>query len=157
MTHAALLVALLAAPSGVAADTTIAREKTGQGLLDLCEKYEFHVKPDGSAEIKHSDVACHYYMVGFLDAFGEYQSALQRFAQEAPIVFGRLHTVYDDNDKDSRPVAASLTCLPDGVSYDQIVRVVVKYLQSHPERLHRRGKGLAVEALSAAFPCPKAK
>lgn len=44
-------------------------------------------------------------------------------------------------------------CLPDGVRNEQIVRVVVKYLQSHPELLHQSKAGLAALALGEAFPC----
>ncbi len=44
-------------------------------------------------------------------------------------------------------------CAPDGIQVGQAVRVVVKYLQDHPEQLHARGIVLAVAALQKAFPC----
>ncbi|MGE0684112.1 MAG: Rap1a/Tai family immunity protein [Candidatus Binatia bacterium] len=44
-------------------------------------------------------------------------------------------------------------CLPQGLAYEQEVRVVVTYLQSHPERLQEEGRTLALDALHQAFPC----
>ena len=44
-------------------------------------------------------------------------------------------------------------CLPQGLPYAQEVRVVVTYLQSHPERLQEEGSTLALDALHQAFPC----
>jgi len=47
----------------------------------------------------------------------------------------------------------SVFCVPEGVSTDQGVRVVIKYLEEHPEDLHQRGTTLTVLALKQAFPC----
>jgi hypothetical protein len=44
-------------------------------------------------------------------------------------------------------------CIPKGVSFSQGLRVVVVYMERHPELLHRPLAGLAIEALSEAFPC----
>ncbi len=44
-------------------------------------------------------------------------------------------------------------CLPQGLSYEQEIRVVLTYLQSHPERLQEEGQTLALDALHQAFPC----
>ena len=46
-------------------------------------------------------------------------------------------------------------CLPQGSASEQEVRVVVTYLQSHPERLQEEGRTLALDALHQAFPCKK--
>jgi hypothetical protein len=45
-------------------------------------------------------------------------------------------------------------CTPQKVTMDQMARVVVKYLQDHPERLHYMDASLVVNAISEAFPCP---
>ena len=50
-----------------------------------------------------------------------------------------------------------LFCAPDSVTYGQQIRIVVKYLQNHPERLHEDEFILAATALRAAFPCPNKK
>ena len=44
-------------------------------------------------------------------------------------------------------------CIPDGVTNGQVVKVVVKYLNNHPEDLHYSAESLVVYALGAAFRC----
>jgi hypothetical protein len=44
-------------------------------------------------------------------------------------------------------------CRPPAVPVGQGVRVVVRYLDQHPERLHLNFKDLAVEAFREAWPC----
>jgi len=46
-------------------------------------------------------------------------------------------------------------CPSEGVTLAQAVRIVLKFLQDHPERLHLRGSELAEDALSKAFPCSR--
>ena len=46
-------------------------------------------------------------------------------------------------------------CLPPSVTNFQAVRVVVKYIDARPERLHENFKALAGEALRAVWPCRK--
>jgi Rap1a immunity proteins len=44
-------------------------------------------------------------------------------------------------------------CLPDGVTPNQTVRVIVKWLEDHPARLHEKAIGLVLDALRDNFPC----
>jgi hypothetical protein len=44
-------------------------------------------------------------------------------------------------------------CLPSQVTVGQAVRVVYKWLEDHPERLHERQGILVIAALRDAFPC----
>lgn len=46
-------------------------------------------------------------------------------------------------------------CPSEGVTGGQQVRVVLKYLQDHPEELHLDDALLAERALAKAFPCKK--
>jgi Rap1a immunity proteins len=46
-------------------------------------------------------------------------------------------------------------CQPDGVSTQQATQVVVQYIDKRPERINENFKLLAVEALQAAWPCPR--
>ncbi len=46
-------------------------------------------------------------------------------------------------------------CVPHDVPVGQEVRVVVKYIDDRPARLHEEFRGLALEALRAAWPCKK--
>jgi len=45
-------------------------------------------------------------------------------------------------------------CPPERASDYQSLRVIVNYLQSHPQDLHKRFRFLAVMALRDAWPCP---
>jgi len=42
-----------------------------------------------------------------------------------------------------------------GVTYEQMVRVVVRYIEAHPQRMDEPFIWLATEALIDAWPCPK--
>ena len=44
-------------------------------------------------------------------------------------------------------------CVPDGYSNEQGIRVLVKYLTNHPEKLHQPYVMLSMLALMEAFPC----
>jgi hypothetical protein len=44
-------------------------------------------------------------------------------------------------------------CLSDGVTPNQTVRVVVKWLEDHPARLHESAIELVLSALKENFPC----
>jgi Rap1a immunity proteins len=46
-------------------------------------------------------------------------------------------------------------CPPAAVTKPQAVRVVVKYIDDRPERMHENFLELAHEALRSAFPCKK--
>jgi Rap1a immunity proteins len=41
----------------------------------------------------------------------------------------------------------------EGITTGQIVRIVVKYLEEHPEKLHLNSSLLVLDALRQAFPC----
>ena len=45
--------------------------------------------------------------------------------------------------------------IPHPVTIDQIVSVVVQYIDARPNRMHERFRTLAFEALSDAWPCRK--
>lgn len=44
-------------------------------------------------------------------------------------------------------------CSPDGAEMSQLVKVVTKYLNEHPEELHLSAGGTVAIALGIAFPC----
>jgi len=46
-----------------------------------------------------------------------------------------------------------LYCLPKGIDNIQLVRVIVKYLENHPEELPNKSTLLVLAALKEAFPC----
>jgi hypothetical protein len=46
-----------------------------------------------------------------------------------------------------------LACWPDGVTPNQVAKVVIKYLDNHPERLHLPAVQLIYDATYEVFPC----
>jgi hypothetical protein len=46
-------------------------------------------------------------------------------------------------------------CVSDSVTGGQIIRVVVEYIDGRPARLHEEFTALAIEAVKAAWPCPR--
>ena len=49
--------------------------------------------------------------------------------------------------------APSLLCIPRGVTREQELRVVVRYIDERPEQMHLWFSVLAYDALKAAWPC----
>nr|WP_279577299.1 Rap1a/Tai family immunity protein [Pseudomonas sp. LA21] len=64
-------------------------------------------------------------------------------------LIGGLMDVLDRNN--SQPLLRS--CLPGNVSMGQTTRIVVRYLQDHPEQLHLPDTRLVLMAIQEAFPC----
>lgn len=49
---------------------------------------------------------------------------------------------------------ANLVCAPDeGLSNDQVVRIVMKWIEDNPEKMHIPGRTAVLMALMKAFPC----
>jgi hypothetical protein len=46
-------------------------------------------------------------------------------------------------------------CTPEGANLEQVLRVVVRYIDRRPDRTHERFENLALEAVLEAWPCPK--
>jgi len=46
------------------------------------------------------------------------------------------------------------SCKPPGVTRDQATRVVVAYIEAHPQRMNDDFTELALEAMHDAWPCP---
>jgi len=44
-------------------------------------------------------------------------------------------------------------CSPEGVTRGQLRRVVLKYMEEYPERLHNSSSSIVLHALTQAFPC----
>jgi hypothetical protein len=45
------------------------------------------------------------------------------------------------------------SCMPDGVTTGQAIRVYVRFLEQNPARLHEDFRTLAMESFRAAWPC----
>ena|SRR5437870_246669 len=51
-------------------------------------------------------------------------------------------------------LASSLFCPPPGVTVGQMAKVFLKYMDEHPEDLHRYASPMLATALRKAFSCP---
>jgi hypothetical protein len=51
--------------------------------------------------------------------------------------------------------AVPYACVPSQVTNGQVLRIVAKYLNDHPEDLHKAAYSLGLRALSDAFPCKR--
>src|SRR2546430_10833567 len=69
-----------------------------------------------------------------------------------------LNTAYTAYYQATNNTTRPLFCVPVGASIasEQGVRIILRYLQTNPERLHQTGSVLALQALREAFPCPTA-
>ena len=47
--------------------------------------------------------------------------------------------------------------IPEEATVDQIVKVIIRYIEARPNRLHDGFRGLALEALADAWPCAPRK
>jgi hypothetical protein len=96
---------------------------SGEDLLKFCEK-----KPNSTG-----DVGCHLYIKGLVEGFK--QGELQRFMSMTGNYF------------------ASELCIPEGVTFNQLTLIVVKYLKNHPEKLHEHPSDVVLNSVREAFPC----
>ena len=46
-------------------------------------------------------------------------------------------------------------CIAERVEMGEVLRVVLKYLQDHPEELHLRASDLVLKAIHTAWPCKR--
>ena len=53
----------------------------------------------------------------------------------------------------NEPVAGWRACVPRGVNGRQLVDIMVKFLDDHPEGLHANAVTLVATAFATAFPC----
>jgi len=99
-------------------------ERRAEDLLNDCTK-------GPSAE----GVACLAYLNGFVNGIAAVQSLYTSPAGAQPLA------------------SVKIVCLPsDGISGEQARRIVVKYMEDHPEQLHMREMAIVVAALATAFP-----
>ena len=66
---------------------------------------------------------------------------------------GMIEAVTDlMRDDDLKPIGGTV-CMSEHVTRQQMVQVVVKYIEAHPENMHQPFVGLAMVALYKAWPC----
>ena len=112
-------------------------EVDGNRFLTHCSQLLKHADAGFSAETDSFDSEwCLAYMQGFSDGWEGSTLA------------------HSKDYEDYRKTAQTIFCIPAEVTLGQEIRVVVKWLQDHPERLHHEASAEIVAALRTAFPCP---
>lgn len=67
-----------------------------------------------------------------------------------------LRGILDMNTKYQAANRSPFFCLPEmGITNSQAVRIVLKYLHEHPEKLHDIDSRIAIKAFMDVFPCPR--
>jgi hypothetical protein len=64
-----------------------------------------------------------------------------------------LTGVQETHDSFSQDLMKKVFCIPNGVSTAQKIRVVLKYMELHPEKLHISAEYHVIKAFMEAFPC----
>lgn len=117
-------VLLLLASVGIAQQAQAEEKHDGRWLQKVCREAD---KDTGTRDYQDAGW-CMGYIDGFLDGWSD-----------LALVTGHGHMG---------------PCVPSGVSYGQLVKVVRKYLDDHPERLHMSSRHLVIFSINTAFPCP---
>lgn len=127
----ALLVAIVAL-SAIPKATALS-EVNGLMLLHQCQvsirisNEDTRVSADEVAESNH----CLGYLQGVLDANG----------------------FWDAIDSRNHQVSRAHYCIPANVTFEQVIRVLVKWLEANPKDLNEEGYIVVETALVKAFPC----
>jgi hypothetical protein len=99
---------------------------------------------DGSSGVRHEAMACIGYISGFADGveIGRVVAAYKIYGEKA------LDWTVDEGAR-----RLGSYCKPGPVTVGQAIRIVVNYLEAHPEQLHESPRTLVNGALADAFPC----
>jgi hypothetical protein len=147
MRNACLLVVLFISVCGWAQTTSTATKSDGNQLLHDCSALVRYIDAgftvatgSTAATSKFGSDWCIGYIYGFVAGFDAMAMAEGKTYEE----YLTLKRTY--------------ICFPDGNTLGQDARVLVKFLNDHPERLHEDEGGLVFAAFMNAFPCePKLK
>ena len=75
-------------------------------------------------------------------------------AIDAPLKGAMCYGFLMGADQATSLFAHNAYCLEQGVDFKEIRLIALKYLNAHPEQLHRPAAESLVKALGEAFPCP---
>ncbi len=121
----AFLLALGLLPHHLAAQS---KDRTGVDLLEECQ---LAVSGDASTADKSMKATfCVGYLLGVLDTY----------------------TVWSIADSKTNVASSAVPCVPNGVTVLEVSKVVVKYLNAHPDTIHESYKLLVWKALLGAYP-----
>jgi len=162
---ALFLVVLCSAVSAEAqsADRSLQRSpQSGNELLDWCNQAVRTQETDWGSEAARAaedprlllermeNIMKSMWCAGYLSAIKEVI-----FISQLNLAFAAKAGVKLTGPEEAQKLAVqtAFICIPDGVSPAQLARIVVKWLQEHPERLHEQKSVLTLKAFTDAFPC----
>jgi hypothetical protein len=129
----AVSIALLFSPAAVGQQSSVPHSHggfagmSGNDLLPLCQAAVEMADGKTLTTNRMIDAThCDWYIDGVLDGF---------------------------HFRDSDPNIMQTICFPDGVNGEQMTRIVLKFLQDHPARLHDPAYALIFAATLDAFEC----
>lgn len=99
-------------------------------------------KPNGNTLLQQCNAAVR--RIDAIKTGGDPGNALEQ--QAAEYCVGYINGFVDADERH---------CPPEGVTMQQYIRVIIKFLNDHPEKLHLGRAHLVDEALGSAFPCQK--
>jgi hypothetical protein len=126
----AIVVLVLVAVTAALAGAPAAKALNGHQLLELCPD-ALRALEQPNANVNDFNAG---YCIGLIMGILDVNVAYQHFPNQTQVLF------CDPRD--------GTTGMP------KFVRIILRYLQTHPERLHLYSTALAIEAMQEAFPCP---
>jgi hypothetical protein len=116
--------------------TTPSTKGDGNRLLQYCGAL---VRDADSSFKATTDKYGSDWCIGYLTGFAEGLDAMEMVVSNTFEEYSTMRTRY--------------ICFPDGSTIGQSARVLVKFLNDHPERLHENEGVLVLNAFQKAFPC----
>lgn len=114
---------------------------TGEKLLYYCTKVISHQEETYTTGNTY-DIAQDYVeggiCIGYLAAIGDMESNYKTILSATDYTNKKLTHIF---------------CIPDTADSQQLAKVVIKYLNEHPEKLNQQASWLVIEAFSKYFPC----
>lgn len=123
---------LLLFPSLAVANNMI---RDGNQLLSICKPFVMYLDSHDSSNVSVPDSAqCASFINGFREGTDLYR------------------IIYNLREVEIDPEYWSF-CIPERVTNNQLIRVIVKYLEDNPSELHTQRSFIIADALHSAFPC----
>ncbi len=118
----------------------------GNGLLKTCKAYANLLNLPNVQDTSDPDVVR-------ATARGDYANGMHCLGYVTGVVDDHFSCQLNEASATAALDPTKHFCLPDGVTPNQTVRVVVKWLEDHPARLHESAIELVLSALKENFRC----
>lgn len=129
--------------------------KDGSGLLEYCGPVvaSFDSLKQDSGESHGIQMMKQGWCAGHLQTMREMIIFWQIQVVKTVAILNGNQNPSTDELKTMMMKSSSMTCIPKEVNMEQMVRILVKWLRDHPERLHEAYTILTTDAFQDGFPC----